>query len=131
MKKILLICGLFIASIAAGHAQGTQTVTSSDPAIKAKALQKQLKLSDDQTTKVSTIYSESAKKFDKIKVEDHGNTDKMIVAVAPLRTATIKKIKGVLTHSQSVKYDALLKDKNNTALNGGWSGGWSDTESGS
>jgi protein CpxP len=129
MKKLFLMCCLFLGIATAGRAQSASM--SGGPADKAKALQKQLKLSTDQTTKVSAIYEESAKKFDKIKADEHGNTDKMIVAIAPLRTATIKKIKGVLTRSQSAKYDELLKEKDSNGLNGGWSGGWSTSDSGS
>ena len=48
----------------------------------------------------------------------------MLVAIRPLRTQTIKKIKAVLTPVQSAKYDKLLRD--NTAPGGsGWGDGWS------
>ena len=123
MKKLFLMCCLFIGIIATANAQAP-----SDPAKKAKGLQTELKLSDSQTSKVAVIYQESAQKFDKIKVKENGNTDKMIKDIGPLRAATVKKIKAILTPSQSAKYDALLKDKNNLALNGGWSGGWGGSE---
>ena len=119
MKKLALICCLFIGLIATANAQ-----TTTDPVQKAKGLQKQLKLSDSQTSKVAAIYTESAQKFDKIKVEEHGNTNKMLVAVGPLRTATIKKIKAILTARQAAKYDVLVKESKNSSLNGGWSDGW-------
>jgi protein CpxP len=121
MKKILLICCLFIGLTAAANAQ------TADPMEKAKGLQKQLNLTDKQTEKVGVIYKESSEKFDKIKAEDHGNTNKMMVSVGPLRTATIKKIKAVLTPTQTVKYDRLVKESKNSTLNGGWSDGWSST----
>lgn len=127
MKKILLICCLFIGSIAAVNAQTTHATSSADPVEKAKSLQKQLKLSDDQTSKVSVIYEQSAQSFDKIKAKDHGDTNKMLADVGPLRTATIKKIKAVLTPSQSAKYDKLVSESKNSSLNGGWSDGWSST----
>ena len=121
MRKVLLMCCLFIASVAAVNAQ---THSAAEPMEKAKGLQKQLSLSDKQTEKVAAIYQESAQKFDKIKAEEHGNTNKMMVAVGPLRTATIKKIKEVLTPAQTVKYDKLIKDSKTQSLNGGWSDGW-------
>jgi protein CpxP len=121
MKKILLMCCLFMAFIAAGHAQ------TAEPMEKAKGLQKQLKLTDKQTEKVGAIYKESAEKFDKIKVKEHGNTNKMMESVGPLRVATIKKIKAVLTPAQAVKYDKLVKESKNSSVNGGWSDGWSST----
>ncbi len=122
MKRILLICSLVIGIAVAGHAQTTST---SDPVQKAKGLQKQLKLTDAQTAKVSTIYQESADKFAKIKTKDNGNTDKMLADVGPLRTSTIKKIKAILTPDQATKYDKLVTDSKNSTLNGGWSDGWS------
>jgi hypothetical protein len=126
MKKILLICCLFIGITSASFAQAAKATT--DPVEKAKGLQKQLKLTDDQTTKVAAIYKESSEKFEKIKVKEHGNTNKMVVAIAPLRTATIKKIKTVLTPVQKVKYEKLVKDTKNTGGNG-WSDGWSPASS--
>lgn len=124
MKKILLMCCLFIGITTAASAQPAKTGTA-DPVQKAKGLQKQLKLTDSQTEKVAAIYKESAEKFEKIKVKEHGNTNKMMVAVGPLRAETIKKIKAVLTHSERVQYDRLIKESKNTGVNGGWSDGWS------
>lgn len=127
MKKILSICCLLIGITAAGYAQAGHPATS-DPVEKAKGLQKELKLSDVQTAKIAVIYKESSEKFEKIKKQENGNTDKMLVAIRPLRTATIKKIKGVLTPVQAVKYDKLIKDTKNGGGNG-WSDGWSAAES--
>lgn len=122
MKKLLLLCCLFIGITTASRAQATKV--GADPVEKAKGLQKQLKLSDKQTEKVTAIYKESVEKFDAIKAKEHGNTNKMLADVAPLRVATIKKIKGVLTPAQVVKYDKLIKESKNATLNGGWSDGW-------
>ncbi|MGZ3872789.1 MAG: hypothetical protein ACXVJD_07715 [Mucilaginibacter sp.] len=124
MKKILLICCLFIGITTAVGAQPGKTGTA-DPVEKAKGLQKQLKLTDRQTDKVAVIYKESAEKFEKIKLKEHGNTNKMMVAVGPLRAETIRKIKAVLTHSERVQYDRLIKESKNSGVNGGWSDGWS------
>jgi len=130
MKKLLFVCCLLIGSIAASRAQSNHSGPSGDPVEKAKGLQKQLKLSDGQTSKVAVIYQESAQKFDKIKKQDNANTNKMLKDVGPLRTATIKKIKELLTPSQKAGYDKLLKETQNPSLNGGWSDGWSSTASG-
>jgi protein CpxP len=122
MKKILLICCLLIGISSAAFAQKPATTT--DPTEKAKGLQKELKLTDDQTTKIAAIYKESSEKFDKIKKDAGGNTNKMLVAIRPLRTETIKKIKAELNPSQKVKYDKLVKDNKGGSSNG-WSDGWS------
>ena len=123
MKKILLICCLVIGMTAA-RAQGTHQAIGT-PEEKAKGLQKELKLNDKQTEKIAAVYKESAEKFEKIKKEEHGNTDKMVVAVRPLREATVKKIKAVLTPAQAVKYDKMVKDTKGGG--NGWSDGWSST----
>ncbi|AYL97608.1 hypothetical protein [Mucilaginibacter celer] len=118
MKKILLMCFLFIGIATVATAQ---TKTAAD---KAKGLQKQLKLTDAQTTKIAAIYTESSAKFDKIKAAHHGDNTKMLTAIKPLRTETISKIKAVLTKTQSAEYDKLLKS-DKTAGGSGWGDGWS------
>jgi len=118
MKNLILICCLFI-----GFAATAQVKSTTDPQEKAKGLQKQLKLTDLQTAKVATIYQESSQQFDKIKKADNGNTNKIAKDIAPLRTETIKKIKSLLTASQKVKYDKLVKEST-TAAGSGWSDGW-------
>lgn len=123
MKKILLICCLVIG-ITTARAQATHPNVGT-PEEKAKGLQKELKLNDKQTEKIAAIYKESAEKFEKIKKDEHGNTDKMVVAVRPLREATVKKIKAVLTPTQAVKYDKMVKDTKGGG--NGWSDGWSST----
>jgi protein CpxP len=128
MRNFFLICCLSIGIASAAFAQTNHT--PSDPEEKAKGLQKELKLSDNQTTKVAAIYKESEEQFDKIKAKEHGNTNKMLKDVGPLRTATIKKIKAILTPGQSIKYDKLLKESKGQGLNGGWSDGWSSTAAG-
>ena len=123
MKRILLLCCLFAGIITAGFAQTGHTENASE---KVKGLKKQLKLTDKQAEKLTAIYKESANKFDEIKKQEHGNTNKMLVAIAPLRKETIAKIKAVLTPAQKAKYEKLLKEPDGDSLNGGWSGGWTE-----
>ena len=118
MKKLLLVCCLFFGLTTVLFAQ------PSDPQKRAKGLQKELKLSDDQTSKIAAIYQDSAQKFDQIKKKDNGDTNKMLVDVAPLRKATIAKIKALLTNSQGEKYNELINENKGSGLQGGWSGGW-------
>jgi periplasmic protein CpxP/Spy len=125
MRKILLLCGLIIGVSAAGFSQA-KNVNTTDPAVKAKQLQKQLKLTDEQTKKITAVYEESAKKYAKIKADQHGDTNKMLVDIKPLRASTITKVKAVLTPKQSTEYDELLKSKKGEDGNG-WGDGWSST----
>lgn len=121
MKKLLLVCCMLIGLTTASFAQ---KMAATKPEEKAMELQKKLKLTDPQCKKIAAIYQESSEKFDKIKEANKGDNAKMVVAIEPLRTATIKKIKGVLTPKQAVKYDALVKGSKNAGGNG-WSDGWS------
>jgi protein CpxP len=125
MKRIFLLCCLFVGLSTVGFSQAGHPNTT-DPAVKAKQLQKQLKLNDSQTQKVTAIYEESSKKYSKIKADEHGDTNKMLVDIKPLRAATISKIKAVLTPKQSAEYDELLKSKKGEDGNG-WGDGWSST----
>ena len=123
MKKLLLVCCLFVGLAATSFAQPTPAPPT-DPQQRAKALQKELKLSDDQTSKIAAIYQESAQKFDVIKKKEHGDTNKMLVDVAPLRKTTVARIKALLNNRQAEKYNAMISE-NKSSLQGGWSGGWS------
>ncbi len=125
MKRLSFLCCLLVGLAVTATSQ-IKAPTATDPVLKARGLQKQLKLTDEQTTKVAAIYKESAEKFENIKKAEHGNTDKMMKSIAPLRTATIQKIKTVLTPKQAAKYDALVKDSKASGGNG-WSDGWSAT----
>ena len=127
IKKIFILCCLFIGIAATGFSSVNRTNVA-DPAVeKAKGLQKELKLTDKQTDKVIAIYRESSAKYEKIKADEHGNTDKMLPKIAPLRKATIKKIKAILTPAQSSKFDKMIKEPNKTTTYGGWSDGWSSS----
>lgn len=123
MKKLLMYF-LLIATVASGYSQ-SKNQPLPDPVKKAKGLQKELKLTDAQTDKIAAIYQESAKKFEKIRAEQNGNSDKMLPALRPLRVATIKKIKAVLTAEQALKYDKLVGSQDKSGNIGGWSDGWS------
>ncbi len=126
MKRVLLICCLLTAFATAGYSQTSNPATA-DPAAKARLLQKDLKLTDYQTGYITAVYQESAEKFDKIKKEENGNTNKMIVAVRPLRTATIKKIESILTAAEVTQFDKLVQE-NKGGTSNGWSDGWTSTD---
>ena len=89
----------------------------------SQGLQKQLTLTDDQTTKVAAIYKESAESFEKIKMAAHGNSGNLTKSSLSLRTATIKKIKGVLTPKQASKFDVMVKQTKKGGAND-WGEGW-------
>ncbi|NHA05240.1 hypothetical protein G7092_15630 [Mucilaginibacter sp. HC2] len=122
MRNFLLACFILVGITTASNAQNHPG--SNSPAEKAKELQKELKLNNEQTIKIEKIYEESSRKFDKIKTDAHGDNTKMLTAIKPLRTTTIAKIKAILTAKQAAKYDKLIKESKNTG-GSGWGDGWS------
>ena len=126
MKSVLLICCLLAALATASYSQTSNPATA-DPAAKARLLQKDLKLTDYQTGYITAVYQESAERFDRIKKEENGNTNKMLVAVRPLRAATIKKIEGILTAAEVTQFDKLVQE-NKGGTSNGWSDGWTSTD---
>ena len=115
MKKIMLICLFLVGVSAASFAQRLS------PAAKAKELQKELKLTNAQTSKISAIFSSSSLKLDSIKTASKGNNEAVEKAVPALRMATDAKVKKVLTASQAKNYDKVMKAKMSQNSNGwGW-----------
>ena len=72
MRKILLTCCLLlgIATLSRAQGGGGQRMSPED---RAKNLQTQLKLTDDQTAKVTVIYKAQAAKRDSIRTAANGD----------------------------------------------------------
>ncbi|RYE28592.1 MAG: hypothetical protein EOP42_16475 [Sphingobacteriaceae bacterium] len=116
MKKlILMIC--FVAGITSlSKAQGGQRRT---PEEQAKAMQTQLKLSDDQTAKITSIMQMQNTKMDSIRTATNGDRDAMRTAMTPMRQAMATKIKAILTPEQATAYDKMQADMRARMQNGG------------
>ena len=65
MKRLLLLCCLLVGLTSAGYSQTVKKAIT-NPEEKAKSLQKELKLTDSQTSKIAVVYKESSEKFDKL-----------------------------------------------------------------
>ncbi|MBS1521623.1 MAG: hypothetical protein JST50_11545 [Bacteroidetes bacterium] len=117
MKKFLLMCCFLIGITAVSRAQGGGMRRS--PEDRAKALQTQLKLTDDQTTKVTAIYKVQATKMDSVRTAANGDRDAMRSAMMPLMKDTNDKIKAILTPDQATAYDKIMQDRMNRMRNGG------------
>jgi Spy/CpxP family protein refolding chaperone len=109
MKKFLLLCCFLVGITAVGRAQGGGMRKS--PEERAKQLQTQLKLNDDQTTKITTIYKEQSVKMDSVRTAANGDREAMMKGMMPMMQSTNDKIKAVLTPDQATAYDKIVKDR--------------------
>jgi Spy/CpxP family protein refolding chaperone len=121
MKKFLLMCCFLIGVTAVCRAQGGGMRRS--PEEQAKNLQTQLKLTDDQTTKITAIYKDQATKRDSIRTAANGDRDAMRSAMMPLMKSTNDKIKAILTPEQATAYDKMMQERMDRMRNGGSGGG--------
>lgn len=118
---MLLMCCFLMGMAAVSHAQGGGMRKS--PEDRAKDLQTQLKLTDDQTAKVTAVYKEQATKMDSVRTAANGDRDAMRSAMMPMRKATNDKIKAILTPDQATTFDKIQKDMMDRMRQGGGGGG--------
>jgi protein CpxP len=117
MKKIFLMC-CFVAGFAvASHAQGGRMRMSPDE--QAKAMQTQLKLTDDQTSKVTSILTAQSTKMDSVRTAANGDRSAMMQGMQPIRQATQAKIAAILTPEQAAAYKKMQDDMRARMQNGG------------
>jgi Spy/CpxP family protein refolding chaperone len=121
MKKFLLMCCFLIGITAVCRAQGGGMRRS--PEDRAKDLQTQLKLNDDQTTKITAIYKAQATKMDSVRTAANGDRQAMRSAMMPLMKDTNDKIKAILTPDQATAYDKIMQDRIDRMRNGAGGGG--------
>jgi len=121
MRKILLTCCILLGIATVSRAQGGGMRMS--PEDRAKNLQTALKLTDDQTAKITVIFKAQATKMDSIRTAANGDRDAMRAAMGPLRTSTTAQVKAVLTPDQATAYDKMLADQRARMQQGGGGGG--------
>ncbi len=114
MKKILLMCCFVLGIAAASHAQGQRRT----PEERAKQLQTQLSLTDDQTAKITVIYTAMNAKMDSVRTAGGDRS-----AFMPIMTATNDKIKAILTPDQAAAYQKLMDERRARMQQGGGGGG--------
>ena len=120
MKKFLLMCCFLLGITAVSRAQGGGMRRS--PEEQAKSLQTQLKLTDDQTTKITAIYKDQATKRDSVRTAANGDRDAMMKGMMPLMKSTGDKIKAILTPEQATAYDKMMQERMDRMRNGGGGG---------
>jgi protein CpxP len=121
MRKFLLVCCLFLGLAAVSRAQGGGQRMS--PADRAKQLQTQLKLTDDQTAKVTAIYTAQATKMDSVRTAANGDRDAMRSAMMPLMQSTNTQIKALLTADQAAAFQKMQDERRARMQQGGGGGG--------
>lgn len=120
MKKLLMVCCLLVSMVSLSKAQGRMRMS---PADQAKQLQAQLKLTDDQTTKITAILQAQSTKMDSLRTANSGgDRQAMMAAMQPIRKATTEKIAAVLTDEQKVAYKKWEEERMSRMRNGGGPG---------
>lgn len=89
------------------------------PEERAKQMQTGLKLSDDQTSKITSILTMQNTKMDSIRTAANGDRDAMMQAMRPMREESNKKIMAILTPDQQTAYDKMMADQRARMQNGG------------
>ncbi|HEX3384600.1 MAG TPA: hypothetical protein VHS53_05400 [Mucilaginibacter sp.] len=120
MKKLLVMCCILLGFAAVSRAQGGGGQRMS-PEDRAKQLQTALKLTDDQTAKVTAIYKTQATKMDSIRTAANGDRDAMRSAMMPLMQSTNTQIKAILTPDQATAYQKMM-DERRARMQGGGGG---------
>jgi len=118
MKKLLLMCCFVLGISAVSRAQGGGGMRMS-PEDRVKAMQTQLKLTDDQTAKILAIYKASAAKRDSVR-----NAGGDREAMRPIMMDANNKIQAILTDDQKAAYKKMMEDmRAKMQQNGGGGGG--------
>ena len=118
MKKLLLMLCLVAGITTLSKAQGQRRT----PEEQAKQMQTQLKLSDDQTAKITSIMQMQSTKMDSIRTAANGDRDAMRSGMMSIRQAMAPKIKAILTPEQATAYDKMQADMRARMQNGGGGG---------
>ena len=119
MRKILLMCCVLLGLTTICRAQGGGRMSPED---RAKQMQTQLKLTDDQTAKITAVLKVQATKMDSVRTAANGDRDAMRAAMGPIRTATSTQIKAILTPDQATAYQKML-DEQRARMQGRGGGG--------
>ena len=121
MKKFLLMCCFLIGITAVSRAQGGGGRMS--PEDRAKQLQTQLKLTDDQTAKITAILKTTATKRDSIRTASNGDRQAAMQAMMPIMKDSNDKIKAILTPDQATAYQKMIDEQRARMQSGGGGGG--------
>ena len=111
MKKFLLMCCFVIGITAVSRAQGGQRMSPED---RAKQMQTQLKLTDDQTAKITALYKTQQTKVDSVRTAGGDRS-----AFRPIMEATNEKVKAILTPEQAAAFQKMMDERRARMQQGG------------
>ena len=100
MRKLLLVCLFVIAISAVSFAQGQRQT----PEERAGALKTSLALNDDQTAKITAIYTVRAKSMDSLMTASNGDFQGMFKSMQPITDRINAKVKALLTADQAAEF---------------------------
>ena len=120
MKKLLLMCCFLLGITAISHAQGGMRMSPED---RAKQMQTNLKLTDDQTAKITTILKTQQTRMDSLRTASNGDRDAMRSAMMPIMMSSNNQIKALLTPDQAAAYQKMLDERRARMQQGGGGGG--------
>ena len=113
MKKLMMICGLMLGI--AGFAQAQQgggRGMMMKPEERVKQLDEKLKLSDDQKTKLTAVFTEQSEAMKKMREEAQaGDREAMRDKIKKFRAENDVKVAAVLNDEQKKTYEAWQKEQ--------------------
>lgn len=107
MKKLVMICGLLFSVVTFAQAQqGGGRRMAASPEERVKQLDEKVKLTDDQKTKATAVYTEAAEAQKKMREEMQGGGDRqaMMEKMQKMSADTDTKINAFLTEDQKKAY---------------------------
>jgi protein CpxP len=112
MKKLLIICGLLFSVVTFANAQqggqGGQRRPQATPEERVKTLDEKVKLTDEQKTKATEVYTAAAADQKKMREEmmagGGGDRDAMMAKMQKMTADLDVKINAFLTDSQKTAY---------------------------
>lgn len=111
MKKLVMICGLLFSVVTFAQAQqggqGGGRRMAASPEDRVKQLDEKVKLTDDQKTKATAVYTEAAEGMKKMREEMQGgggDRQAMMEKMQKMNAETDSKINAFLTEDQKKAY---------------------------
>jgi periplasmic protein CpxP/Spy len=120
MKKLMMICGLLFGMVAFAQAQqdggrpNGRNRMGMSPEARLKALDEKLKLSDEQKTKITAIFTAQGETQRKMREEAQaGGADRqaMMEKMQKMRAEVETKVSAVLNDDQKKTYKAMLDEQ--------------------